>query len=42
MQKSRFTPLQILVHLGGWTPLALIAYNFFTNNLTANPIQAIE
>jgi methionine sulfoxide reductase heme-binding subunit len=42
MKKSRFTLLQIIVHLGGWTPLALIAYNFFTNNLTANPIQAIE
>jgi methionine sulfoxide reductase heme-binding subunit len=42
MQKPRFTLLQILVHLGGWTPLALIVYNFFTNNLTANPIQAIE
>ena len=42
MKKPRFTPLQILVHLGGWIPLALIVYNFFTNNLTANPIQAIE
>jgi sulfoxide reductase heme-binding subunit YedZ len=42
MKKPRFTPLQILVHLGGWVPLGLIAYNFFTNNLTANPIQAIE
>lgn len=42
MKKSRFTPLQILVHIGGWVPLALITYNFFTNNLTANPIQAIE
>ena len=42
MKKPRFTPLQILAHLGGWVPLALIVYNFFTNNLTANPIQAIE
>ena len=42
MKKSRFTPLQILVHLGGWAPLLLIVYNFFSNNLTANPIQAIE
>jgi methionine sulfoxide reductase heme-binding subunit len=42
MKKPRFTLLQILVHLGGWAPLALIVYNFFTNNLTANPIQAIE
>ncbi len=42
MKKSRFTPLQILVHLGGWAPLALSAYNFFAGNLTANPIQALE
>jgi sulfoxide reductase heme-binding subunit YedZ len=42
VKKHRFTPLQILVHIGGWAPLALIVYNFFSNNLTANPIQAIE
>jgi methionine sulfoxide reductase heme-binding subunit len=42
MKKPRFTSLQILVHFGGWVPLALIVYNFFTNSLTANPIQAIE
>jgi len=42
MKKFRLTPLQILVHIGGWSPLALLVYNFFTNNLTANPIQAIE
>jgi sulfoxide reductase heme-binding subunit YedZ len=42
MKKRRFTPLQILVNLGGWIPLAYLVYNFFTNNLTANPIQAIE
>jgi methionine sulfoxide reductase heme-binding subunit len=42
MKKPRFTPLQIIVHIAGWTPLAWIIYNFFTNTLTANPIQAIE
>ena len=42
MKNPRFTPFQILVHLGGWAPLALLIYNFFTNNLTANPVQAIE
>ncbi len=36
------TPLQILVHLAGWLPLALLVYNFLTDNLTANPVQAIE
>lgn len=42
MKKPRFTLLQIIVHIGGWTPLALLVYDFFTNQLTANPIQAIE
>src|SRR5665647_1010461 len=36
------TLLQTSVHLGGWIPLALIIYDFFTRQLTANPIQAIE
>lgn len=40
--KPRFTPLQIFVHIAGWTPLALMVYNFFADNLTANPIQALE
>jgi len=42
MKKPRYSLLQILVHIGGWTPLVVIAYNFFTRHLTANPIQAIE
>lgn len=42
MKKPRYTLLQIIVHIGGWSPLAVIAYNFFTHHLTANPIQAIE
>ena len=42
MKKPRFTLLQIIVHIGGWTPLVLIVYDFFTHRLTANPIQAIE
>ncbi len=42
MKKPRYSLLQILVHIGGWAPLAVIAYNFFTRHLTANPIQAIE
>jgi len=33
---------QIIVHLGGWLPLAQIIYDYFTRHLTANPIQAIE
>jgi len=42
MKKPRFNLLRVLVHIGGWAPLALITYNFFTHHLTANPIQAIE
>ena len=42
MKKPRFTPLQIVVHLGGWIPLAYLVFAFFTNRLTANPIQDIE
>jgi sulfoxide reductase heme-binding subunit YedZ len=42
MKKARLRLLQIIVHVGGWTPLALLVYNFFTHHLTANPIQAIE
>jgi len=42
MKKHRFTPLQILVHVAGWLPLGLLLFDFLGDNLTANPIQAIE
>lgn len=42
MKKPRFTPLQIIVHIGGWTPLALLIADYFNHRLTANPIQYIE
>ena len=42
MKKSNISPMQIIVHLGGWIPLAHLLYSFFTKNLTVNPIQAIE
>ncbi len=42
MKKNRFTPLQILVHFAGWLPLGLLLFDFLRDNLTANPIQAIE
>jgi methionine sulfoxide reductase heme-binding subunit len=38
----RFTPLQIIVHLGAWFPLARILADLLRDNLTANPIQALE
>jgi sulfoxide reductase heme-binding subunit YedZ len=42
MNKARFTPLQIIVHIGGWLPLVLLALDFFNRKLGANPIQALE
>jgi sulfoxide reductase heme-binding subunit YedZ len=39
---KKISLLQIIVHLGGWLPLAQIIYAYLTQQLTANPIQAIE
>lgn len=39
---KRYTPLQLLVHLGAWIPLARLLIEAITDNLTANPIQHIE
>ena len=39
---KRFTPLQIAIHVYAWSALVILIYQFFTNNLTANPIQALE
>jgi sulfoxide reductase heme-binding subunit YedZ len=38
----KFTRLEIVIHLGAWIPLLLIVFNFFSGNLTVNPIQDIE
>jgi len=38
----KFTPLEIVIHLGAWIPLLLIVFNFYTGRLTVNPIQDIE
>lgn len=40
--KRRVSPLQLIVHLAGWTPLIWLIYANFTGRLTANPIQALE
>ncbi len=42
MSKPRITPLQLLVHIAGWLPLAALLFDMLTGNLTANPIQDIE
>lgn len=39
---KRYTPLQIAVHIYAWSTLVLLVIDFFTGNLTANPIQALE
>jgi methionine sulfoxide reductase heme-binding subunit len=42
MKNSRYTPLQILIHLGAWFPIMRLVFEAFTHELTANPIQHIE
>ena len=42
MAKKTFPWLRIAVHMIGWLPLAKLIFDFTANNLTANPIQAIE
>ena len=39
---KRYTPLQIAMHIYAWSALVILIFQFFTNNLTANPIQALE
>jgi sulfoxide reductase heme-binding subunit YedZ len=38
----KFTPTRIAIHVGAWIPLLLIVFNFFSGNLSVNPIQDIE
>lgn len=42
MKNFRYTPLQILMHLAAWFPIARLVFEAFTGDLTANPIQHIE
>jgi len=39
---KRYTPLQIAMHIYAWSALVHLIIDFFTHNLTANPIQAME
>lgn len=36
---KKLHPLQILVHIGAWIPLAVLVYAYYTGGLTVNPIQ---
>jgi methionine sulfoxide reductase heme-binding subunit len=40
LKRFNFTPIQILVHLSAWALAAWLAWDFFSGNLTVNPIQA--
>ena len=39
---SRFTPLQIAIHLYAWSALAWIIYEWTTGTFSINPIQELE
>lgn len=39
---QRYTPLQIIMHLGAWFPLARLFFDFSAGNLSANPIQDMQ
>jgi len=39
---TRYTPLQIAMHTYAWLVLVLLVFDFFTGNLSANPIQELE
>ena len=39
---TRYTPLQIAVHLYAWSALVHILFDFLTGNISPNPIQELE
>jgi sulfoxide reductase heme-binding subunit YedZ len=39
---TRYTPLQIAIHLYAWSALVHILYDFITGNISPNPIQELE
>lgn len=42
MNKPRFTPLQIAVHIYAWSSIVILLFKFLTDNFSANPIQDLE
>lgn len=42
LKKLPFTPLQLAVHIYAWQGIGVIIYQFFINDLTVNPLQAIQ
>lgn len=41
MKRTGFTKFQILVHIAALIPLMWLIWDYFLDNLTANPIQAV-
>ena len=39
---QRYTPLQVAIHIYGWSALVRLIIDYFNHKLTANPIQALE
>jgi len=39
---TRYTPLQIAMHLYAWSALVFIIFDIITGNISANPIQELE
>ena len=42
MKKLKLTPLRIAIHIIGIFPFAKLLFDYFTSNLTINPIQYLE
>lgn len=42
MKKTRFTPLQIIIHVYAWSALIHLLVDYTFGNLSANPIQDLE
>ncbi len=42
MKKTRYTPLQIIMHIYAWSALAHLLFDYFVGNLSVNPIQDLE
>ena len=39
---TRYTPLQIAMHVYAWSVFVFLIFDYFTGNLSANPIQELE
>lgn len=42
MKKFPYTPLQIAMHIYAWSGIVFLLFDYFTGNLSPNPIQDLE